>query len=141
MLADHRLAIERQRAVVHADVGELLVRADPQAMRSVLDNLVSNALKHTPDGGRLRISAGRAGDAIWIEVADSGPGIPAAEREEVFEPFHRGERDADLRGTGIGLTLSQWTIRAHGGCIAAYDAPEGGACLRIELPAEAACAS
>ena len=113
---------------------------DPAKVRRVLFNLLSNAFKFTPDGGRVRIVARPQGDAqAVIAVADSGPGIPAEQRELLFERFRQLEGAAARRsdGTGLGLSIVRDLVSLHGGTVAIGDAPEGGALFTVELPRRA----
>jgi two-component system, OmpR family, sensor histidine kinase BaeS len=110
-------------------VGELDV--DPYRLRQVLSNLVSNALNHMQEGGRLEVSARQDGASARIEVADSGPGIPPDRLEQVFERF---VKSGDSTGSGLGLSIARDLVEAHGGTIAAANRPEGGAVFTITLP-------
>ena len=111
-------------------------RADPEKLQRVLFNLIQNAIRHTPADGTVVVRAESAGDEVEIEVADSGAGIAAPERERVFEPFFRGgaqaARPAD--GAGLGLAISRAIVEAHGGRIWLEDAPRGTR-VRFSLPA------
>jgi signal transduction histidine kinase len=119
------------------DAPPLPVAADPLRLDQVLDNLVGNALRYTPPGGLVRLSAGAA-PAGWAELAvdDSGPGIPEAERERVFERFYRLEasRAADSGGRGLGLAIAAEIVKTHGGTIAAGASALGGARFEVRLP-------
>jgi two-component system, NtrC family, sensor histidine kinase GlrK len=103
-----------------------------------LDNLVSNAIKFSPDGGTIGIEARQLDDEIQIEVSDEGPGILPEEKQLVFEPFYRGQHAADalVKGTGIGLSVVRDYAQMHGGEAEIVDA-EGGACVRIHVPLNA----
>ncbi|HEX9680273.1 MAG TPA: ATP-binding protein, partial [Anaerolineales bacterium] len=107
--------------------------ADEGLLARVVENLLSNALKFTPEGGQIRLTARRVDDRLVVEVADSGPGVPAAERGRIFEKFAR-LRGARARGAGLGLTLCKMAVEAHGGRIEVEDSPDGGALFRIEFP-------
>jgi signal transduction histidine kinase len=111
-------------------------RADPEKLQRVLFNLIQNAIRHTPADGTVVVRAQPAGDAVEIEVADSGAGIAAQERDRVFEPFFRGgaqaARPAD--GAGLGLAISRAIVEAHGGRIWLEDAPLGTR-VKFSLPA------
>lgn len=108
---------------------------DPSRIAQVFTNLLANALKFTPRGGRVtvRLTAEEEGEA-WIEVSDTGPGIPEARLEEVFEEFAQAGRDADGRGSGLGLAIVRRIAQAHGGAATAHRSAEGGALLRVRLP-------
>ena len=107
--------------------------ADEGLLSRVVENLLSNALKFTPEGGHIWLTARHVDDRLVVEVADSGPGVPAAERGRIFEKFAR-LRGARARGAGLGLTLCKMAVEAHGGRIEVEDSPDGGALFRIEFP-------
>jgi len=111
---------------------EVVLFADRPRIGLVLANLVENALRHTPGGGRVVLRARETGEKVRIEVADSGPGVPEEERTRIFEKYARG---AGVAGAaGLGLAIAREIVSAHGGAIGVGDAPEGGACFWIELP-------
>ncbi len=112
------------------------VRADRTLLFRALANLLDNAIRFTPRGGRIRVEAAPAGSGISIRVCDSGRGIPAAERESVFERFTRLDPARSGPGTGLGLPIARMIARAHRGDLVAADSPLGGACLSLGLPAE-----
>ena len=100
---------------------------DPEKLQRVLFNLIQNAIRHTPADGSVVVRARPAGDAVEIEVADTGDGIAPGERERVFEPFFRGGAQAARtgNGAGLGLAISRAIVEAHGGRIWLEDAPRG----------------
>ena len=107
-----------------------------ELLHRAFDNVVRNALRHTAEGTAVEIASRRRGDAIEITVEDRGPGLPADERERIFEPFTRGPaNDGDGSGFGLGLAIARRAIEAHGGRIEARDREGGGLSIRIELPA------
>ena len=114
-----------------------LLDVDPVRIREVVGNLVGNALRHTPAGGSITISARRAADvpdqgpAVELTVRDTGPGIPPDLLPHVFERFARGP---DSSGTGLGLSIARGLVELHGGTIAAATPPGGGTEIRIVLP-------
>jgi len=117
-----------------------LVDVDPVRIREVLGNLVSNAIRHTPAGGRVTITGRRARakpgpiaaiERIELVVRDTGPGIDPALLPHIFERFARGQGST---GTGLGLSIARGLIELHGGMIAASSPPGGGTEIRIELP-------
>jgi signal transduction histidine kinase len=115
---------------------ELVLRVDADRMRQVLRNLVANAIRHSPEVGRVRLSA-RADDATTrLEVSDNGPGIPAEDLERVFERFYRSDRarSADAGGAGLGLAIARWIVELHGGTIRAAQADPHGCRIIVELP-------
>jgi signal transduction histidine kinase len=114
------------------------IDVDPTRIHQVLDNLLSNALRHTPAGGEVRVSLAAAGDAVAadrveITVVDTGPGFPADAVDQVFERFIRA---ADSRGSGLGLSIARDLVEVHGGTIRAWNEPgPGGAGVGFTLPA------
>jgi signal transduction histidine kinase len=115
------------------------VLGDPGRLGQALDALISNALKVTPDGGRVDVRVTRRGGAAVVEVADSGPGIPAEERERVFQRFFRttGAARRQVQGVGLGLTVVKAIVDAHGGTVAVDGEDGRGAIFRVELPLRA----
>ncbi len=108
---------------------------DPEKLQRVLFNLIQNAIRHTPADGSVVVRARPAGDAVEIEVSDTGDGIAADERERVFEPFFRGGAQAarPSNGAGLGLAISRAIVEAHGGRIWLEDVPSGTR-VRFSLP-------
>lgn len=107
-------------------------RFDADMVRRALDNLVQNALRHTPPGGHVTLRATRDAATLRIEVEDQGPGVPEALRASLFEPFVTGRAD----GTGLGLAIAREMVQAHGGTLCLSRA-EGGAIFTLRLPQEA----
>ena len=113
-----------------------LVRGNPEKLQRVLFNLIDNAIRHTPEGGRIVVVAeGAPGGGVEIEVADSGEGIDAAEREQVFDPFYRGGRESSRtrRGAGLGLTICRAILDVHGGRVWVAES-QSGARVRFSVP-------
>lgn len=110
-----------------------IIEADESLLRRVMDNIITNALKFSPENGRVAVSAMNDESHLMIEVADNGPGVSPTQRELIFEKFsqvHATER----RGVGLGLTFCKMVIEAHQGTIVVEDSPMGGALFRISLP-------
>jgi PAS domain S-box-containing protein len=119
---------------ISVDDGELEAQADPDKLRQVLDQLVENAVKYSPEGGIVRVEARRRPDAVEITVADEGVGIPPSQRERIFSKFYRAGDDQG-GGTGLGLFIAQGLVSAMGGRIW-VDSEEGrGSRFTFELPA------
>ncbi|MEU9861983.1 HAMP domain-containing sensor histidine kinase [Streptomyces sp. NPDC047971] len=110
--------------------------ADEARLRQVVTNLIGNAVAHTPAGTPVRIGVGTAGTHAVLEVADEGPGLTPAERDRVFDRFHRadGSRTRATGGSGLGLAIAQALVTAQGGRITLDTAPGEGCAFRIELP-------
>jgi signal transduction histidine kinase len=117
----------------------LPVQADPVRLRQVLDNLVANAIKYTPDGGAVRVEAGAGPrpETTSVTVSDNGIGIPAEQYPQLFERFFRASNAVQkgIKGTGLGLAITKAIVEAHGGSIAATPAPGGGTSFTVVLPA------
>ncbi|MGC9381845.1 sensor histidine kinase [Streptomyces sp. MH13] len=114
------------------------LRLDPQRIRQVLDNLLTNAGVHTPPGTKVAVAVSVTADAARVTVADTGPGIPAADRERIFDRFYRVDkaRSRDRGGSGLGLAVAGSLVRAHGGTIDLGDEP-GTTVFTVTLPAAA----
>jgi signal transduction histidine kinase len=122
---------------VEVDGAGPALRADRDRLAQVLGNLLDNAIRATPEGGRVRIAAVPAGAAVAFRVRDQGPGIAAEDLPTVFERFRQGDHGRrDLRGgSGLGLAIVRTLVEAHGGTVAAANHPAGGAELTVTLPA------
>jgi two-component system sensor histidine kinase VicK len=115
----------------------LAVRADPRYVRQVIRNLLANASTYGPGGAPIRIVAAREGDAVRVAVEDRGPGIPAAQRQAIFERFQRGATAAEAVGTGLGLAIAREIVAAHGGQIGLEGDDGCGTRIWFTLPAAA----
>lgn len=116
----------------------LEVLCDPQKLRQALDNVVANAVKFTPRGGRVRVRLSRQSEPspqTVFEIADTGPGIPEADRERIFDRYKQGSRGRAAGGAGLGLTIARGIAEAHRGSISVTTGELGGATFRIVLPA------
>ena len=127
----------RVDSVVGADVPAAI--ADPERVHQVLFNLLDNAVRFTPAGGSVTVSALQHDGSVQVRVADTGVGIPAEHLPRVFERFYRVDsaRSRDDGGTGIGLAIARSVIEAHGGRIWAESRPGEGSVFAFELPAAA----
>ena len=112
----------------------LTVRGNPLLLRELIANLIDNAIRYTPQEGRVTVRLAAADKSIVLEVEDNGPGIPAAERERVFERFYRG-KTASAEGSGLGLAIVQDICRSHQAAVALSEPPSGhGLLVRVRFP-------
>ncbi len=109
----------------------MTIEVDPVRIREVLTNLVSNALQHTPSGGRVTAVVRETPDEVTIEVSDTGPGIGPEELARVFDRFYKGQ---DSRGSGLGLTIARSLVIAHGGTLDASSRLNEGTTMTMRLP-------
>ncbi len=130
------LARNGQTLGVHLPEGYYWVRGDRQRLEQVFVNLLFNAHKYAPAGQPVEVRATRAGGEGRITVRDHGPGVPAAERERIFEPFYRSSlhRDDSTAGTGLGLPIARTIAHKHGGRLWYEPAADGGGCFILALP-------
>ena len=119
---------------VASDVG--IVQGDSAQLDRVMINLLTNAIKFTPDGGRVAVTARRTGDAVHVDVVDTGIGIPAEDQAKIFDRFFRSSSIAELAvpGTGLGLWITRTIIEEHGGHIGVSSEPGGGTRFSVSLP-------
>lgn len=139
--ADRHEAVLSERAITmstHVDAQAERVAGDARRLEQVVQNLVANAVRHTPRGGRIQLSAMRDGAEVCLRVEDSGPGIPDDQLARIFERFARVNpaRDAASGGSGLGLAIVRAIVEAHGGRASAANAPGGGARFDVRLPGE-----
>jgi heavy metal sensor kinase len=134
--AGARLAQGRGVTVRLGAVAPAVVRGDAVALERALLNLVDNAVRYTPSGGRVELSAGPTDGWVEISVQDSGPGIAPADVERAFEPFVRLEagRAKEPAGTGLGLAITRSIVAAHGGTVTLESSPGAGSRFTIRLP-------
>ncbi|HZD17544.1 MAG TPA: ATP-binding protein [Actinomycetota bacterium] len=119
---------------LEADLAPAPVMGDPERLRQVVVNLLSNALRHTPSGGLIQVRSSGRDDRATIEVLDTGPGIAPVDLPHVFERFYRGSDAPEGSGSGIGLAVASELVAAHGGAIEARNRPEGGAAFTVSFP-------
>ncbi len=131
---------QRHGHAMELDITEELpeITGDRERIVQVMMNVVSNSIKYTPDGGRIRISAGRQDRRVWMEVADNGIGIPKEDRGRIFERFYRVDkaRSRESGGTGLGLSIAKEIIDRHEGTIELVDRSGPGLTVRINLLVE-----
>lgn len=114
------------------------IRIDAVLIERVLWNLLENAIKYAPADSPIEITVRHSGHELELAVADAGPGLSAAQQENVFELFQRGRSESDIPGLGLGLAIARTIMTAHGGRITAHNRSGGGACFRVHFPLEQA---
>jgi PAS domain S-box-containing protein len=133
------LADRKSQSLVVNAAPELNVRADSTRFKQILMNLLGNAIKFTPDGGKIELMAQKLGDVVRVEVRDSGPGIPLEEQQRIFEAFHRLQQsEKGAEGTGLGLAITKRLVELHGGHLGLESQPSLGSCFYFTLPSVAA---
>jgi signal transduction histidine kinase len=140
-LLEQGLALVRERAArqrltvaldIASDVRE--VWADEIKLKQVVVNLLTNAVKFTPEGGRVSVAAVVAGGEVVVTVRDTGIGIAPEDQARIFEAFQRGDRRASTEGTGLGLTLSKRFVELHGGRVWVESAVGSGSTFAFTIP-------
>jgi heavy metal sensor kinase len=128
------LAAAKQLALEVDASATLLTTADRGRLNQAITNLVDNAVKYTPPGGRVVIGAAASPEMVSITVNDTGPGIPPEELPRIWERLYRGDRSRSERGFGLGLSLVKAIVEAHGGRVSATSTPGDGARFTVDLP-------
>ena len=141
VLDRHEPSLRGRRITVGAGVAppDLHVRGDAHRLEQALQNVAANAIRHTPDGGRIELRAGVHEGRVRITVRDSGPGIASEHLPHVFDRFYKADpsRAASAQsGSGLGLSIVRAIVQRHGGSVTAANAPTGGAIFEVLLPAE-----
>jgi two-component system, NtrC family, sensor histidine kinase GlrK len=136
VVREHRLEMLSRAIMVDVSLTPVTIQADREQLRVVLDNLVSNAIKYTSRGGKVRILSQRDGTMLQIDVEDDGPGIPADEQERVFDSFYRGEASTNskIKGSGLGLAIVREYVLAHQGSVYVVEPGKPGGKFRVRLP-------
>ena len=138
VVREHKLAALARGIGVETEIGGAPVIGDADRLRTIVDNLVSNALKYAPRGGAIRVRVKNDGNFVRLEVIDNGPGVDRDERERIFESFYQGKAPPGgrVKGSGLGLAIARDYALAHGGRIEVRDRADGqrGACFRLTLP-------
>jgi signal transduction histidine kinase len=137
MLVPWRQAAEAKGLQWRADIPANLptIEADPDRLAQALGNLLSNANKFTPAGGAVAVRAGTESGGLYVEIADTGPGIELDEQEAVFQAFYRGQHGGRFpQGMGLGLTIARDLVTAHGGRLELASTPGQGSRFTLRLP-------
>lgn len=135
VIADHCLAMTKKNVRVTEQIARADVLGDREQLRAIVDNLISNAIKFSPEGGTIDVAVAMRADEVSIDVSDAGPGIDECERDLIFGLFYQGKRApaATVEGTGMGLAIAKEYVELHRGRIAVVDSVSG-AHLRVNLP-------
>lgn len=138
LLAEGAARARAAGRAVRVDTGDLpaQIRCEPEGLRMALRVLVDNAIAYSPAGGAISLSGRRADGGIVLLVADTGPGVPEAEREAIFAKHARGSNAAGQPGSGLGLYMARAVVDVHGGKLSMRNLPGGGAEFALWLPAQ-----
>jgi len=129
------LAEKKSQALLQQVAPNLHVHADAMRFKQVLMNLAGNAIKFTPEGGRIELAAYQVDDQVRVEVRDNGPGIPAEQQQRIFEAFFRlTETGSGTEGTGLGLAITSRLVELHGSKLGIESRPGAGTCFYFSLP-------
>src|SRR5690606_17085381 len=127
VVAAHELTIKSERLSLRRHLERLSVLGDPEQLRVVIDNLVTNAIKFSPLEGKVEMRLRREEGEAVFDIFDEGPGIPAADAERIFDAFYQGPpvRKPFFKGSGLGLSIAQEYVNANGGSIRALESQTG----------------
>jgi two-component system OmpR family sensor kinase len=133
---DTRFEAEQSGRTIDLDAsGEILITGRGELLRSAIENVIRNGMRHTPEGSRTSIKVTEPrNNWVAIRICDDGPGVPDDELEAIFEPFFRGRRTRSDSGHGLGLSIVRRAIEVHGGKVHADNDPAGGLCVVLQLP-------
>jgi two-component system sensor histidine kinase GlrK len=144
VIREHKLAALARIVSFETDLAPAVVVADGERLRTIVDNLVSNAIKYSPRSGTVRIALRTEKDMAVLDVTDQGPGVADDERQRIFDSFYQGREKPEgrVKGSGLGLAIAREYTMAHGGRIEVIDRPDRarGACFRLRLPLAAGVA-
>jgi len=134
-IESYRLPLLSRGLEIETELSDVVIIGDKEEMRTVVDNLISNAINHSPDDGTVSVYLNSDGKSAILDVKDEGPGIDSSERHRVFEAFYQGKtvRKGHIKGTGLGLALSQRFVTLHGGNISILDSRRG-AHFQLKIP-------
>ena len=136
VLEDQLPAILKKEIHIESNLQNIELLGEQDKIRIIVDNLISNAVKYTPFGGRIDLRSFTNSRMGVIEVADSGPGIREEERGKIFQPFYQGDAPLNgiIKGTGLGLSIAKEYVLEQGGRIIVKNSRSGGACFQVTLP-------
>ena len=125
---------EKNVSVRYWGAEKLELMGNPELLHRACENVVRNAMSHSPQGGVVSVTGSQNGDGIVLEVADDGPGVPEPKLKAIFNPFVRVDNVAMPQGIGLGLAIASSAVRSHRGATMARNRVEGGLLIRIEIP-------
>jgi signal transduction histidine kinase len=134
IVGHHRPSASEKRITLVHDAASALVQGDRRQLGRVVTNLVGNALKYTPAGGRIDVEVASGADDVTLRVKDTGYGVDAADLGRLFTKYGRFHRDKAIPGTGLGLYLSKAIVGAHGGTVSATSVAGHGSVFTVQLP-------
>jgi two-component system sensor histidine kinase GlrK len=138
VLRDNKLAALGRMITFEADLAPLAITGDPGRIRTIVDNLISNALKFSPRSSTIGLTLCAEGRDALLEVVDEGPGVLLEERSAIFDSFYQGAAPTEgrVKGSGLGLAIAREYAHGHGGSIDVGGRPDGkrGAAFRLRLP-------
>ncbi len=135
----YQYVAEEKKITVTADFPEACAaQVDSIRMRQVFANLLDNAIKYTPEGGKVSIQCRRENSEIKVSVRDTGMGIPLEEQEKIWDRLYRGDKSRSQRGLGLGLSLVRAIVQAHHGTVKVSSVPDQGSEFTISIPTFAA---
>ncbi|HWK54506.1 MAG TPA: HAMP domain-containing sensor histidine kinase [Hyphomicrobiales bacterium] len=136
VLANQELALRARKLQLDRHLSPLVAAGNPEQLRVIIDNLLSNAIRHSPEGGTISVSVQRDGEALLCEVADEGPGVAPEDAGQVFEAFYRGTTLADspYLGSGLGLAIAEEYAKANQGTLSLLPHAGKGARFCLSLP-------
>jgi two-component system sensor histidine kinase BaeS len=134
----HGQAAQEKGVTIQVDSseGDIRLLGDPHRLEQAVQNLASNALRHTPPGGRVRLTASRDGGTVKVIVADNGVGIPAEHLPHVFDRFYKADQSRSKSGSGLGLSIVKAIVERHGGTVSVRSRQGVETVFEIVLPAE-----
>ena len=138
VLAERKLDIKRKKIILNQTIGNVFIVSNRKQMAVILDNILSNAIKYSPDGGTIEISTALANQQLQILINDQGVGIPPEEQDKIFDAFYQGPppKNSAIKGSGLGLTIVKELLLRLNGSIELIS-PQGnqtGTHMKITLP-------
>jgi len=132
----HKPLVLKNRIEVEISVEDVTIEADPELFHAIINNLFSNAVKYSPVGGRVEVSAMADSESLFFDIIDNGPGIGEEEEKEIFRPFFQGQATCrtPIKGTGLGLAIALEYAKAHGGSLSLLRDREKGCHFQLVLP-------